>query len=427
MTTMTQPESLRTRLVRTGMLIGLSVVVCFGVLMQYALDAAQDIWLDAHRAEDVQSFIAQYHAYPGVLTLPRSNFRVYVSSVGDVSGLPPELRSLAPGEDEVVIDDRIHALIVIDEAANRYWFLFDDSTVESYEHYILISIVGAGIACLLIAWLLTRKLATDLNQPLALLAQRAQGMDPGQRPEHSLATDAGDVAEVQMLATALDAHIERIHVLLEREREFSGDVSHELRTPVMGILGAAENLARRPGLAEADRELITRITRNCTAIRVLIDALLSLARDSSAAAEMREPVSLLNVVNEQIAAHSAMAQMRGITLNLSGESERPIPAVRAVVDIVVANLLGNAVKHTTGPEISVHVDGDRLTIADQGPGIEDDARDRVFERFERGKGRCTDGNGIGLALVRRFCDQFGWRLDMARNEAHGTTVCLHFV
>ncbi len=78
----------------------------------------------------------------------------------------------------------------------------------------------------------------------------------------------------------------------------------------------------------------------------------------------------------------------------------------AVIKIVIGNILKNAVKYTNKDEINIFVENDEVIIQDYGPGIDRTTQASLFDRFNRGQHRNSDGSGIGLALVRRFCEQY---------------------
>ncbi|MEQ8660613.1 MAG: sensor histidine kinase, partial [Gammaproteobacteria bacterium] len=95
-------------------------------------------------------------------------------------------------------------------------------------------------------------------------------------------------------------------------------------------------------------------------------------------------------------------------------------------DIVIGNLLKNAVKHTDRNRVSVHVAQRAVVIEDYGPGIDAALQASMFERYARGEAADAGGSGIGLALVRRFCDQYGWRIEVRSAPQIGTRIEVRF-
>ena len=95
-----------------------------------------------------------------------------------------------------------------------------------------------------------------------------------------------------------------------------------------------------------------------------------------------------------------------------------------VLEIIVGNICRNAHKYTDCGEIKVTVTEDRILIADTGKGIPEDLLPDIFERHVRGRGHQQAGEGIGLAIVKRLCDQFGWQISIENRSSGGVLVTL---
>jgi signal transduction histidine kinase len=120
-----------------------------------------------------------------------------------------------------------------------------------------------------------------------------------------------------------------------------------------------------------------------------------------------------------------LCERRGITFQYTVEAPGSVRGIPAVVSIVIGNLLRNAVTHTDHPKIDVVLTGARVTVEDYGPGIETGLQAVMFDRYSRGTNAHT-GFGIGLALVRRFCDQFGWPVTVESKPGAGTRITIEF-
>ena len=142
---------------------------------------------------------------------------------------------------------------------------------------------------------------------------------------------------------------------------------------------------------------------------------------------MIEPVSVERVVDKQISAVRDVAESKGVSVHVEHTgTAATVQTIPAVIDIVIANILKNAVKYTDQKIINVFVTPDEVVIQDYGPGIDKTVQGTLFDRFNRGENRNPDGTGIGLALVRRFCDQYGWVIDFQSEETKGTRVAVAF-
>ncbi|MBA8942472.1 sensor histidine kinase [Streptomyces calvus] len=264
----------------------------------------------------------------------------------------------------------------------------------------------------------------DLSESAARLPLRADGRDGG--PE---------VAELRTAFNTMLEHIDdSLAVRAEAElrlRRFVADASHELRTPLMSVRGYADlfQYAAANEPAERDRHL-ARLRAEAARMGVLLDDLLLLARLD--AAEVETPLrttdtDLVELVQQAADAFRAshpghpLAVTTGAgPLRLRVDPQR----IRQVLD----NLLTNAAVHTpAGTPVSVEVtaDGDTalVRVADAGPGIPAEDRERVFDRFyrvDKARSRDRGGSGLGLSVARSLARAHGGGIDVS--SAPGSTV-----
>ena len=211
----------------------------------------------------------------------------------------------------------------------------------------------------------------------------------------------------------------------QAEREFVTNASHELRTPVTAITSAVEALQSGAQDDPERRErFIDLIGRQAARLTRLSSSLLILARAQTRQENLHlEPVELGGLLGE-IAAASVPAE--GVTLRV--DCPRPVVAVgqRDIVEQVVANLVGNALKHTVEGEIVLRAqqDGAKATIevADTGPGISPAAQTRMFDRFYSAEVNGREGFGLGLAIARESAEAIGGALTIESESGRGTTA-----
>jgi len=207
------------------------------------------------------------------------------------------------------------------------------------------------------------------------------------------------------------------------EREFVANASHELRTPVSAIASAVEALESGAQESKDDREAFIRlIGRQADRLARLTRSLLILARAQTRQEPIRlEPV-LLKPLLEEIAAATEPAS--GCGVEVACADELVALAQRDLTEQVVANLVGNAVKHTqTGAIVlSARPAGDSVVIevADNGPGIRLGAQQRVFDRFYSDQEGQRGGFGLGLAIARDAVRALGGSIEIESKRGHGT-------
>jgi two-component system, OmpR family, sensor kinase len=220
----------------------------------------------------------------------------------------------------------------------------------------------------------------------------------------------------------LSAAREETEATLSRQRKFVADASHELRTPLTSILANLELLEAE--LAGEQRDMADSALRSSRRMRRLVGDLLLLARADAGRDVPRGPVDLSAVATEATREAGALSSDHPVALDLPG----PV-IVNGVADDLhrlAGNLIENALIHTPpGTPVTVSVrrdDGNAvLEVADRGPGVPLDMRERVFERFARGAGDAapSGGSGLGLAIVRAVTSSHGGSVDLSDAEGGG--------
>jgi two-component system OmpR family sensor kinase len=292
------------------------------------------------------------------------------------------------------------------------------------ESFVTLAVL-AGLA-LLALWLVRTGL-----RPLEAMAATADAIAEG---DLSRRIDREDhTTEVGRLGAALNAMLGQIEAAFgeraaseNRLRRFIADASHELRTPLTSIRGYAELFRRGAANRPEDLEkAMRRIEEEATRMGVLVDDLLLLARlDQGRPLELR-PVDLVKIGRDAVDDAVAVEPDRPIDFHADGPAL--VLGDEGRLRQVAANLLANARVHTP-PGTAVHVrvrvtDGSAvLEVADEGPGLAEEATNRVFERFYRtdpSRARSHGGAGLGLSIVAAIADAHGGRATVTSTPGHG--------
>ncbi|MEW5855278.1 MAG: ATP-binding protein [Myxococcota bacterium] len=222
----------------------------------------------------------------------------------------------------------------------------------------------------------------------------------------------------------------RLAELDRLKSEFLANVSHELRTPLTLIQGPLECLHTSPELPPALRESVQRMRRNTARLAVMVDDLLDFARLEADRMHPRwQAVDASSLVAGVVEDAQPSAAARGITLSFHGdESLGPVPADKRVLEKILLNLLGNALKFTPrGGRVAVSVqarnDKWELAVTDTGVGIAANKQAGLFVRFyqaDTSASRNFEGTGIGLALVKELAERMGGSVDFLSTEGAGS-------
>ncbi|WP_037670647.1 cell wall metabolism sensor histidine kinase WalK [Streptomyces griseus] len=245
---------------------------------------------------------------------------------------------------------------------------------------------------------------------------------PARAPDPDPRSEVGRVAAAfnRMLGHVEDALTKR-HASEERLRSFAADASHELRTPVASVRGHAELALLHPGPVPPEvTRALERIAAESSRMGEMVDDLLLLARLDAGRPLDRSPVDLTRLVLDAVTDARAAGPAHRWTLELP---EAPVTVTGDAHRLhqVLANLLANARLHTpAGTQVTISLESTSgaalLKVHDNGPGVPDDIRPRVFERFTRADRRRPEGPGGGAGL--------GLSIVAAVAEAHGGSVDL---
>ncbi|MDT0276840.1 sensor histidine kinase [Blastococcus goldschmidtiae] len=269
----------------------------------------------------------------------------------------------------------------------------------------LASALGMGVpAVVAVLAVLTWVLAGRALRPVEELRRQVAGL-PGDALDRRLAVPpSGD--ELARLAVTFNDLLARAEAATRRQREFVADAAHEIRSPLASLRTQLEVAALH---GDRWQEELPALTEDAQRLSRLVDDLLRLARLDARIPLAHQVVDLDEIVLET--AHRAHGNT-GLRLDTSAVSGARVVGDPDALARVVQNLLDNAVRHARTTVVITLTAGDSavLTVADNGPGIPPDQRDRVFERFTRrddARSRDAGGSGLGLAIVRDVVTRHG--------------------
>ena len=228
-------------------------------------------------------------------------------------------------------------------------------------------------------------------------------------------------SDITRLADAFNGMLGSLASSRERQQRLIADAGHELRTPLTSLRTNIELLAadeRMGMLSAADRTaILSDVTAQLAEFTTLIGDLVHLTRDEQVAASL-EPIDVREVVN------AALDRVRRRAKGLVFDVElNPLYVMGEPDDLerAVTNLLDNAVKWSPpGGTVRVHLEGDRLRVADQGQGIAEADLPHIFDRFYRGEtARTTPGTGLGLSIVAQTVQRHGGWVRAGRSSQGG--------
>ncbi|BDU18591.1 HAMP domain-containing sensor histidine kinase [Dyella sp. GSA-30] len=302
---------------------------------------------------------------------------------------------------------------------------YDVSRDELGKQQLIISVVGAVFLFGLLSLALGLWLSRKVLKPVTELARRLRDFRKNGKAEPLAPHFADD--EVGELALALDEYANRLTAMVERDREFNSDVSHELRTPLAVIASTTELLQGSPDLTDKLRERLKRIERASRQATELIEALLLLSRAERRGPTRGETTEVAKVASDVIESQRPQMRDKPLTIDLVERGTVSVNAPASVLSVALTNLIGNAIKYTLEGSVRVEVGDNKIEVIDTGPGIKPEDAERLFQRGVRGEGAGGSGAGLGLAIVRRLCELYGWDVSMRpRSDANGAIASIVF-
>jgi len=293
-------------------------------------------------------------------------------------------------------------------------------------YYGLVPLLVVLTILYLTLWLAYRYSRRTIS-PLTRLAKHINAVDLANKDLTLLPDEPGGQGddEIQVLADAI-AHLgERLNAFVTRERNFTRNASHEFRTPLTVINIAVDMMLIENNLPEKSNKSLLRIKRAVYDMENLTEVFLLLAREDAGSMTQKD-VDVNQVVRSQIERSDFLNRKKNVEVLLNENSDLRVQASEVVIAVVIGNLIRNAIIYTEQGEVRIDVDQDQLTIVDNGPGIPKSSIDSIFEPFQRAGNEASPGYGVGLTIVKRLCDQFGWDIHVSSEGSGGTCFRVRF-
>ncbi|MDP9928769.1 two-component system OmpR family sensor kinase [Variovorax paradoxus] len=276
----------------------------------------------------------------------------------------------------------------------------------------------APLLMLVVWWVVSRSLA-----PVARVRKQVASR---QADDLSAVSEEDLPDEVRPLVQELNLLFDRVRHAFDAQKHFVADAAHELRSPLAALKLQVQGLQRAPDAAARDLA-VSRLVAGIDRATRLVEQMLALARHeaSMAAGAKPQPVDLAEVARLAISDAVAAAQARRIDIGVShADPDAVVSGQPEALRMLLRNLIDNAVKYT--PEegrvdvgIATLDSGVELSVDDSGPGLPEEERERVLDRFYRSGEPQAPGSGLGLAIVKSIADLHGATVTLAASPSLG--------
>jgi signal transduction histidine kinase len=416
---------LRSRIVLSFLVFGTLLSALFALSTLVLQERLEDRLIGATIEKELNDYVDELRLDPSVVEPFYTQIQGYITRPGDPNQtVSAAVRNLPNGVHDVRIEDGVFKAAVRKEDDLWAFLIYDVTENQRIKQQLVFGLVGVVILFSALSFMLGASMSRRVMKPVSDLAARLDTLSEEGKPERLSVHFADD--EVGQLAVALDSYADRLHHLVERDREFNADVSHELRSPLTVITGATELLLTQPDLDEKVRTRLLRIARAARQSADITTALLHLVRAEQGIDQDSSAHNVGRIVSEVVHLYEPLVGNKNLVLRVVEQDRVSVIAPESVVAVTIGNLVGNAMRYTTEGEVLVRIGSGRVWVEDTGPGIPEEDLERVFERHYRGQNIAGKGAGLGLAIVRRLCELYGWSIQFSNRETGGLRAELRF-
>lgn len=342
--------------------------------------------------------------------------------------IPPQLD---PGE--INSGEESDTLLAEGQLLPNGWFLLVGKDTDRYTDFEdeIVDIAGWSIAGVFVLVLLGgRATSASMLRRLKAITDASGEIMRGNLGRRIALRGTGD--EFDQLSNNLNEMLDRIQALMDGLRQVSNDIAHDLRTPLTRLRQRLEGARDKASSAEEYRVAVDHAIGETDEILATFGALLRIAQiESGARRAAFSAVDLSGVAQSLFETYAAVAEDRRQSMNATITPGITISGDQQLLTQMLANLVENALRHTPPEtrielELEAAISGPVLRIRDNGPGIAEAERRKVFRRFYRlDASRSTPGSGLGLSLVAAIAE-LHWVTVALEDAAPGLVVVLRF-
>lgn len=357
---------------------------------------------------------------PFAAVLDAARRRVAQSSTMDGRLLAPRSMPFEVPFDLTVRDERLRGVWVrvASSAELELFFAVPRSDLDGDATLLLRAMVAAFLVAVLWAALLATGIVRVFTSEQRRIAEVARMVADGDLTARIVSRTKD--REIARFAQDLDAMIERLALLVTSQQRFIAYAAHELRSPLTVLYGELSHALRRSRSADEYRVSIEEALEATRRLKHLSEDLLELARISEGSTAPTERFSLEESLSAVLDETKPLAEARAVTFRSSVEGGALSGHPRDV-ERLLRNLIENAIRHSPERgEVTIVVRREApfvtLSVEDEGAGVSDEEREKIFEPFYRGASETSEGTGLGLAIARDIARAHGGDIRVERSH-----------
>lgn len=406
-------------------LLLISAVTLLGVYG--AAKVVENVLIKQALEGEAEFFWKNYEKNPDFNLPSTLNLTGYMSSSLSSEAVPDYLESLELGYQRVDYNNRQPLVHISEQYGKRLYLVFEEGQVARLSFYFGIAPLAFVLLIIYLPAWITYMLSRRAISPVVKLSRLMDSVEVSERAD--LKMDFSDIeknadAEVMTLLQAFDQYAERVNEYVTREKNFTRYASHELRTP-LAVLKGSISLLEKQQLNDSQIKVVSRMKPMVKEMEDLLEALFLLSRDQEPDIS-DEPVNVNSVVKQHLNSIERLFPDKKIETTLHSNVQLKMRISERLLVICLNNIIFNAFNYTEQGAIQVFIGRNFIRVSDTGIGMDEKSLQRIFEPFYRAnrEQEQVKGFGLGMAIVKRICDQMDWQISIDSQPGKGTQIQL---
>jgi signal transduction histidine kinase len=405
------------------LIVAIASLVAYLLFIVVVVNKMEDAMLGTLIGHEADELLTELALDPEAKMPRTASVNAYLRSRSRLDPIPDYLGTLQPNVyNEIPVGENTYQALILDINDDRLYLAFDTTGISQHRSTLLFLLAGGGLISTIVLVISGIWLFRQFFLPVSRLAEEVANLNPSDRKVPIQAKFRH--YEVGLIAQAIDEFMGRLDEYVEREQSFTAAISHELRTPI-SVIVTATDLLELKGIADKQKGAFDRIKSSTSYMSKVIETLLFFARNTLDTVEKTVPVInpneiFLNILKQ----YEEQASKKKLVLLYKKKSSIKVRMSENHLEIVLGNLIRNAIDHTDNGEIKVTLFDNGFSVEDTGAGIEADEINLIVKlSYHSADSR---GCGLGLYLVTNICNIYGLRLEIESEVGDGSKFSIIF-
>ncbi|OKS86272.1 sensor histidine kinase [Mucilaginibacter polytrichastri] len=402
---------------KASIIVSVTVLLAGAVIYFFAINYIARNQLDRDLDEEIGElfeYINTHHQLPKPVDFDEDQ-TTFVKTDHRVSTRFFDTAYKNPKEQKTENGRAVEGSVALNGLTYKFTIVISSEGTEYLIQIIAIITLVLMVSLVLILFLTNRYVLNGLWQPFYKLLNQLRGFNVSEQLEHHLLVTKVD--EFKELDQAIEMMSLRVKNDFQKLKEFTENASHEMMTPLAVITSKLDTLIQDESLKPEQFEQINDIYGATSKLSRLNQSLLLLVKIENNLIDDAEVIDLKYLLTDKLRQFQELIQSKDLNL-IANLISHEIMVSRYLVDILLNNLISNAIRHNThGGELSITLFEDRLSIQNIGKANALNT-ERMFDRFQ--KGNRSEGTGLGLTIVKNICKMYGWEVTYCYQDSMHT-------